>query len=211
MATKTKDEKQDATSETAVAAGKLQPAVPSMAELADMEAKRVQSGIKGEIHLWREGTFLRAYDWSAWLAFRLLHEFKVNKRQLKGREKPVAYIGFPETSLQKWLPEGIHHEVLTEKHMVLTMTEEMLAALGIDLEAEYMTWYDSLPLTETRDSGKRVMKVVDNSPFEQNKTNNQVSMVAIMQRILAYPIESNSPMECMLFLADVKQQLAALF
>ena len=44
MATKTKDEKQDATSETAVAAGKLQPAVPSMAELADMEAKRDHTG-----------------------------------------------------------------------------------------------------------------------------------------------------------------------
>jgi hypothetical protein len=30
----------------------------------------------------------------------------VNKRQFKGIDEPVTYIGFPETSLQKWTPEG---------------------------------------------------------------------------------------------------------
>ena len=31
-----------------------------------------------------------------------------------------------------------------------------------------------------------------------------------MQRVLAYPIESKSPMDSMLFLADIKQQLSAI-
>jgi len=54
-----------------------------------------------ELHLWKEGTFMRAYDWSAWLACRYLHDFKANKRQFKDIGDAVAYIGFPETSLGK--------------------------------------------------------------------------------------------------------------
>ena len=75
-------------------------------ELIEQERQQVQAGQSREIHLHKEGTFLRAYDWSAWLCCRYLHEFKVNKRVFKGIDDPVAYIGFPETSLQKCVPEG---------------------------------------------------------------------------------------------------------
>lgn len=61
----------------------------------------MQAGQLGDVHLHKEGSFLRAYDWSAWLCCRYLHDFKVTKRQFKGIEAPVAYIGFPETSLVK--------------------------------------------------------------------------------------------------------------
>ena len=66
----------------------------------------MQGGERGVIHLHREGSFFRAYELSAYLSCRFLHEFKVNKRAFNGIEKPVAYIGFPETSLDKWMPEG---------------------------------------------------------------------------------------------------------
>ncbi len=75
-------------------------------ELIENERQHVQAGQTRDVHLHKEGTFLRAYDWSAWLCCRYLHDFKVNKRQFKGIDEPVTYIGFPETSLQKWTPEG---------------------------------------------------------------------------------------------------------
>lgn len=74
-------------------------------ELIENERQHVQAGQTRDVHLHKEGTFLRAYDWSAWLCCRYLHDFKVNKRQFKGIDEPVTYIGFPETSLQKWTPE----------------------------------------------------------------------------------------------------------
>lgn len=64
-------------------------------ELIEQERLQVQAGSVKDVHLHREGTFLRAYDWSAWLCCRYLHNFKVNKRQFKDVEAPVAYIGFP--------------------------------------------------------------------------------------------------------------------
>lgn len=68
-------------------------------ELIEKERLLVQTGHHGDVHLHKEGTFLRAYDWSPWLCCRYLHEFKVNKRAFKGIDEPVAYIGFPETNL----------------------------------------------------------------------------------------------------------------
>lgn len=75
-------------------------------ELIEQERLQVQAGNLRDVHLHREDSFLRAYDWSAYLCCRLLHDFKVSKRAFKGIDEPVAYIGFPETSLPKWTPEG---------------------------------------------------------------------------------------------------------
>ena len=76
-------------------------------EIIEDEAHRLASGEHDVIHLHREGSFLRAYEWSAFLSCRYLHQFKVNKRIFKGIGHPVAYIGFPETSLDKWMPENV--------------------------------------------------------------------------------------------------------
>lgn len=85
-------------------------------ELIEQERQLLQTGQLREIHLHKEGTFMRAYDWSAWLCCRYLHDFKVNKRAFKGVDQPVAYIGFPETSIAKWMPEGAEQRVEDEKH-----------------------------------------------------------------------------------------------
>jgi len=69
-------------------------------EVSEAESLRLSSHVRNELHLYREGTFLRAYQWSAFLACRFLNDFKVNKRQFRDIETPVAYIGFPENSLQ---------------------------------------------------------------------------------------------------------------
>lgn len=50
------------------------------------------------IHLFREGTFYRAYEWSAWLCQRYFIELKVTHRLLKGGED-IIFVGFPLTSL----------------------------------------------------------------------------------------------------------------
>ena len=52
-------------------------------ELIKKEKDLVQAGQVRDLHLHREGTFLRAYDWSAWLCCHYLHDFKVNKRAFR--------------------------------------------------------------------------------------------------------------------------------
>lgn len=86
-------------------------------EIIEQEFALVASGERNVIHLYREGSFLRAYEWSAFLSCRYLHQFKVNKRMFKGIENPVAYIDFPETSLDKWIPEGAELKEIYENHL----------------------------------------------------------------------------------------------
>lgn len=45
-------------------------------ELIKKEKDLVQAGQVRDLHLHRKGTFIRAYDWSAWLACKYLHDFR---------------------------------------------------------------------------------------------------------------------------------------
>ena len=45
-------------------------------ELIEQEQLLVQAGNIAEVHLHREGTFLRAYEWSAWLC---CHYFQASR------------------------------------------------------------------------------------------------------------------------------------
>ena len=58
-------------------------------ELINQETLMAQGGERGVIHLHREGSFYRAYEWSAYLSCHYLHEFKVNKRAFKNQEGQV--------------------------------------------------------------------------------------------------------------------------
>ena len=60
------------------------------------------------------------------MACRYLHEFKVTKRVFKGLEQPVAFIGFPETSINKWMPEGAVHTNVDEKHLSIRLLSSFL-------------------------------------------------------------------------------------
>ncbi|MBQ7689702.1 MAG: hypothetical protein IJT30_00680 [Muribaculaceae bacterium] len=49
----------------------------------DREMQRV-------VHLFQEGSFYRAYEWSAWLMCRFLHEFKVTHRRMVGNRSACS-------------------------------------------------------------------------------------------------------------------------
>ena len=179
-------------------------------ELIEQERQQVQSGQLHDVHLHKEGTFLRAYDWSAWLCCRYLHDFKVNKRSFKGIDEPVVYIGFPETSLRKWVPEGAEQRVESEKHLVLTLPETMVADHPETLATAYAEWKDGIPLAEGTPGMRKKGGGKDYGLDDEGSADGTPTLTAIMQRVLAFPIESKSPLESMAFLAGIKRQLATL-
>ena len=50
-------------------------------EILSIEENRTEDS-RGVIHLFQEGTFYRAYEWSAWLCHRYVHQFKVTHKLL---------------------------------------------------------------------------------------------------------------------------------
>lgn len=179
-------------------------------ELIEQERLEVQAGRYNELHLHREGTFLRAYDWSAWLGCSYLHDFKASKRLFKGIDEPVAYIGFPETSLHKWLPEGAEQRVEDEKHLVIILPQAMFTDMPEAMTEAYFQWKESVPLTEHQPGQRKRGGGEKDGLFGDGAGEGNVTLTSIMQRVLAFPVESKSPIESMLFLADIKQRLASL-
>ena len=74
-------------------------------EILEKEKERGSLEQCAVIHLFREGTFYRAYEWSAWLCLRYFTELKVTHRMLKGGED-IIFVGFPLTSIDRYTPEG---------------------------------------------------------------------------------------------------------
>ena len=90
-----------------------------------------------------------------------------------------------------------------DNSLEMTLPAEVFAP-EVDIESlrnGFEDWKQCQPLTEA--SKKKV---------EEEKVRNERSahprLTDIMLRILAYPIEQHSPMECMTFLGDIKQQIS---
>lgn len=79
------------------------------------------------IHLFREGTFYRAYEWSAWLCLRYFTELKVTHRLLKGGED-IIFVGFPLTSLDRYTPQGAVVSPLDDKSIMMVLPANVFAS-----------------------------------------------------------------------------------
>ena len=180
-----------------------------MAQIQDIlarEQERDDGESRTTIHLFQEGTFYRAYEWSAWLCHKYISQFKVTKRKLKNIEQPVLFVGFPITSLQKYMPEGVDVAATSEKSIDLILPEEMVPddVTADMMQVDFEQWKESIPLAEPMKRKESGVVADGDSPFTRS------SITGIMHRVLAFPIENKTPMQCMAFLAEVKQQLAEL-
>lgn len=174
----------------------------SIKDIVQYEGERSEPAHYSIIHMWHEGSFLRAYEWSAWLLCRYVHDFKVTRRQFKGIDAPVTFVGFPKTSLPKFVPDGCTatepEEKHTEIHLPMSLNEENLSLL----KGEYEQWLEKQPLSTTQKKEKKASPVSEGFPA--------TSLTDVMHAILSFPVERKSPIECMLFLAEVKGNLANL-
>ena len=152
------------------------------------------------IHLIPEGTFYRAYEWSAWLCHRYVSQFKPTHRLLKNTEDSVVCVGFPMTSLERHTPEGATVAEQEDKTIALILAENVFGETTTEqLQTDFANWKKSIPLVKSKEQGTK---------NQDKNVQVDVSVEGIMKRILAYPIEQHSPMEAMAFLSEIKQQLS---
>ena len=151
------------------------------------------------IYLILEGTFYRAYEWSAWLCHRYVSQFKPTHRLLKNTEDSVVFVGFPMTSLERHIPDGATVTELEDKTIAVVLVENIFGETTTEqLQTDFANWKKSVPLVKSKNNSELRIK-----NFELEKGG-----LDILKRILAYPIEQHSPMEAMAFLSEIKQQLS---
>lgn len=139
----------------------------------------------GSILLFLEGGFYRAYEHSAFEAIKNLHAFKVSCRYYKAVESRVACIGFPVTSLAKF---ANGNKVEQHDDMAVIKLSE---GFQITSDDEFTAWKEALPTTED-----------SNGPIPSCKQRTE-----IYQKVMSFPIENRTPLQCMIFLAEIKSEL----
>ena len=173
-------------------------------EILAIEQERGNMEQCAMVHLFREGTFYRAYEWSAWLCVSYFTELKVTHRLLKGGED-IIFVGYPLTSLDRYTPQGALISPAGEKSIEMALPADVFApdADSESLQKAFEDWKQCQPLTEASKKKAEEEKV-------RAERNAHPRLTDVMLRILAYPIEQHSPMECMAFLSDIKQQISEI-
>lgn len=176
-----------------------------MAHLKDIltvEQQRTTDAECRQVHLFQEGTFYRAYERSAWLVITYISPLKPTRRNVKGQEESIVFCGFPITSLPKYTPDGCAAIVQEDKSVTFALPETLYPQI-VSVEAEqerFTNWKNSVPLSENKkDAHKESIIDAVRAPMR---------LTEIMQQILAFPIEQKTPVEAMLFLSEIKQNLS---
>lgn len=176
--------------------------MPGIKDILEIESSRQTDDDYRKIHIFQEGSFYRAYQFSAWLCTMYMKDFKVTHRQMKGIDDSVCFVGFPVTSLDKWTPQDSKTEQVAEKHQCITLAIQV--GDSAQMMQQYEDWKSSVPLSEPKE--KETMTRAEGAAKQPN--GGRQTLFSVAQQILSYPIESKSPIECMLFLSEVKCNLA---
>lgn len=144
------------------------------------------------ILLLREGLFWRGYEQSAYILHRMFG-FKPTRKLIKRIGQEVVSVGFPVQSLSKYFPD-----VQPAGNEILCEVQGEAAAFT---EQNYTVWKASLPLRESK-------PVVHSEDRQSSDTAQQAGcddIQRLLDRIRAFPLERSTPIECMNFVAEIKE------
>lgn len=151
----------------------------SIKEILEKERENVS-----RIYLYREGLFYKAYERSAYLWTQKVCHYEVKVRHVKAVDVEVMSIGFPASVLERKL-NGCCYDKDGENVIV-----EVGGGIVFD-EVAYRQWRSGCKAASVTGG------VVEKSVCIRDE---------IVGRIMNFPIESSSPIECMVFLSELKRQ-----
>lgn len=131
------------------------------------------------IYLYKEGIFYKAYERSAYAFVRDCAKFQVKKKFFKCVNQEVVSVGFPiEGALKHFNKENIKE---TEAGIEVLLTDEITST-------DFDIW----------------KKNVSSVPIESSVSPEHC---VVIRKIREFPIEVKTPLECMLFLSELKKEL----
>ena len=137
-----------------------------------------------EINLYLEGVFWVAYEQSAYY-FWQLKAYKPTKKYVKAVQTEVVTVGFPGNILKE-IEEAGKQQAEGRKHIVFELDN------AID-ESDFLTWKEGLDTEPPLHAQAKALP-----PAEGN---------TVIEQIKNFDMLSKNPMECMLFLSKIKQEL----
>lgn len=124
-----------------------------MAKLADIlavERQRTSDAEQRQIHLYADGSFYRAYEWSAWLCCIYIKQFQVTRRFIKSADTDMLFVDFPKTSLSRLLPEGCEAKEQGDGHLLIVLPDSFMK--GEENRAtDFANWKNTIPMAEAKE------------------------------------------------------------
>lgn len=151
------------------------------------------------IRLYREGIFLKAYERSAYAFIVGVQQFMVKKKFVKCVNQEIVSIGFPS--------EGLYKHFSKEKVKEIENGVQIELEQDIDLAA-FEQWKQGIALTieKPKAAPPPPASVVVHGSVSSAVPSSLSEQEALM-KIRVFPIEGKTPMECMLFLSELKRAL----
>ena len=186
-----------------------------ISEILDIEKQRTEKEEWNVIHLFKEGGFYRAYEWSAWLIVTMAYNDEV--RQQTGDRKPLnvthkrsrnsdetfVFVGFPLKSAEKFIPQRTSFETISDTQIDITIELSWDDDLSYDsLNEAFLKWKEGQPIQEPKQRR-------EDGPVTTG-TAQHSTLTGIMSEILAWPLEQKTLIENTAYLSSLKQRLAAL-
>ena len=144
----------------------------------------------------KEGLFWRAYERSAYAVIATIREFKATYKQYKViQNRYLVYIGIPEKTLNA--------VTATFKCDYADETKRIFALKTLTNLQNYNDWKEALAhIYLSIDNNKIVNnnEVLDKHELEGNQT-------AILSAIRGFDMANKTPIECMLFLANIQKRI----
>ena len=165
------------------------------------ETRTIEDFLKIKLH--KEGNFWRAYEWSAYLCefypngLSENEKLKPTYKDVKGIDNGLIFVGLPTSSFKKFFPTIDNKDFFNDKDGVklIDVSKEFnkisFENIGNILNEWKKKYRTNSPKLSTNSS----------NTFKCNNTND------IIQSLKAFPIESKSPIECLLFLSDLKKKI----
>ncbi len=155
------------------------------------EILKTESENTDKIHFYREGVFYKAYEKSAYIFVTRIKPFMVKRLFIKCVNREVVSIGFPTNSLRSYFAADKITEKGNEVEVILDT-----AIVPDDFEK----WREGIAMTPAKET------IVKNK--NTHITSEAVgSDELIVTKIKTFPIEVKTPLECMIFLSELKKTL----
>lgn len=169
------------------------------------ESEKRDSSNLYDIHFYMEGSFWRAYEWSAYLSRKFPsslnddERLKVLKKITRDFDKGYVQVGLQLSSFEKYFPNVADDESIFEmknKHIIIHAEKFFVGEDFSDYTTILNSWKDNIKLTSNEKKKSKELKA------EANIVSN-LSADSLIDEIISYPIETKSLVDSLQFLSYI--------
>lgn len=143
------------------------------------------------IYFYREGVFFKAYERSAYLFVKFVKPFMVKKRFVKSVNQEVVSIGFPTNSLHSYFEKD---KIQEKENIAEVVMDETVDSFTFD------EWRKSIELISDTEKKPKQPLTVTPQLVAGNES-------VVIMKIRTFPMEAKTPLDCMMFLSELKKML----